>query len=81
MFAEKYHFQDHSKRRYSVFMKGDELKLAKYVFYSLTLIKPAWDALKGFVQIPDIAWFIHPFMCLTTTLIYGYMTVKRRFFR
>lgn len=76
MFAEKYHFQDHSKRRYSVFMKGDEWKLTKYVFYSLTLVKPTYDALKGFMKIPDIAWFVHPFMCLATSLIYGYMTIK-----
>lgn len=76
MFAEKYHFQDYSKRRYSVFMKGDEWKLVKYVFYSLTLVKPTWDALKGFVKIPDIAWFVHPFMSLATTLIYSYMRVK-----
>jgi len=76
VFVEKYHFQDHSKRRYSVFMKGDEWKLAKYVFFSLTLAKPTWDALRGYMKIPDIAWFIHPFMCLATTLIYGYVTIK-----
>lgn len=76
MFAEQYHFQDQAKRRYSVFMKGDEWRLVKYVIYSLTLVKPTWDALKGFVKIPDTAWFVYPFMCLATTLIYGYMTIK-----
>lgn len=78
IFVEKYHFQNRSRRRYSVFMKGDEWKLAKYVFYSLTLIKPSWDALKGWMRIPDIAWFIHPFLCLGTTLVYGYMILKNK---
>lgn len=76
MFVEEYHFQDHSRRRYSVFMKGDEWRLIKYIFYSLTMIKPSLDALKGFLQIPDPAWFLHPFMCLGTTLLYGFVTIK-----
>lgn len=76
MFADQYHFQDYSKRRYSVFMKGDEWKLVKYVFYSLTLVGPTRDAFKGFIKIPDLAWFVYPFMCLATTLVYGYITIK-----
>lgn len=76
MFAEKYHFLDHSKRRWSVVMKGDEWGVIKYVIVSLTLVKPTWDAIKGYTKIPDVAWFLNPFMCLATTLIYGYMTIK-----
>lgn len=75
-FMREYHFRDYAKRRYSVYMKGDEWKLAKYVFFSLTLVKPTWDALKGYMEISDIAWFVHPFMCLATTLIYSYITIK-----
>lgn len=76
MFAEKYHFLDYSKRRWSVVMKGDEWGVAKFVFFSLTIVKPTWDAIKGYSQIPDPAWFLNPFICLATTLIYGYMTMK-----
>lgn len=77
-FVEKYYFQDLSKRRYSIFMKGDEWKLAKFVFYSLTWVKPAWDAFCGFLKIPDSAWFVHPFLCFGSTLVYGYITVKNK---
>lgn len=80
-FVEDYHFQDQSKRRYSVFMKGDEIKLIKYIFISLTLIKPTFDALKGFLKIPDPAWFLHPLMCLMTTFLYGYVTIKFQFLK
>lgn len=70
-FMTQYHFEDLSKRRYSVYVKGDFWALLKYIFYSLTFIKPTYDALVGFIKIRDIAWFAHPFMCIGTTLIYG----------
>ena len=76
MFAEKYHFLDYSKHRWSVVMKGDEWGVAKFVFYSLTIVKPTWDAIKGFAKIHDVAWFLNPFICFATTIIYGYMTIK-----
>jgi len=81
MFAESYHFEHHAHRRYSVVMKGDEWAVAKYVFFSLTLVKPTWDAIKGYTKIHDVAWFINPFMCLATTFIYGYMTIKNQFIK
>jgi glycosyltransferase involved in cell wall biosynthesis len=75
-FARLYHFQHHARRRYSAVMKGNEWNVLKYVFFSLTFVKPTWDALKGYMKIPDIAWFVNPFMCFATTLIYSYMTIK-----
>lgn len=75
-FAEKYHFQDLSKRRWSVFLPGDEWGVVKYVLFSVTFIKPTWDALIGFIQIPDVAWFVHPVMCFGTTVMYGLTTFK-----
>ncbi|MBU0569230.1 glycosyltransferase, partial [Patescibacteria group bacterium] len=75
-FADEYHFRDYPKRRYSVYTKADFWPVVKYVFYSLTIIGPTLDALKGFMRIPDIAWFLQPFMAFGTTVIYGAMTVK-----
>lgn len=75
-FAESYHFQHQARRRYSVVMKGDQWAVAKFVFFSLTLVKPTFDAVRGYAKIHDPAWFVNPFMCLATTFIYGYMTVK-----
>ena len=75
-FAQQYHFRDIGKRRWSVVLPGEELKVARYVFYSLTFIKPTLDSVIGFLQIPDIAWFVHPIMCFTTTIMYGWATLR-----
>lgn len=80
-FVEQYHFKDTTKRRWSVVMPGDEKYVALFVFYSLTLVGPLWESLKGFVKIPDIAWFLYPIMCLGTTFIYGYVVVKYKFLK
>ena len=77
-FMSQYHFQDLGKRRYSVFMPGDELKLVKYIIYSLTWVKPTWDAFQGYLAIPDPAWFIHPIMCFGICLVYGWGAIQSK---
>jgi glycosyltransferase involved in cell wall biosynthesis len=76
-FIEKYHFEDMSKRRYSIYEpKKDRWNLIKYVFISATFIKPIYDSLRGYMKIHDVAWFIHPFMCFSMVILYGIPTVK-----
>jgi glycosyltransferase involved in cell wall biosynthesis len=79
LFVEKYHFADQARRRYSVYMPGDEWKLVKFIFISLTLVKPTLDALRGFLVIRDPAWFVHPVMCIGITIAYGWGAVRSRF--
>jgi hypothetical protein len=76
LFVQKYHFADQARRRYSVYMPGDGWRLAKFVFLSLTLVRPTWDALRGFLAIRDPAWFVHPVMCLGITIAYGLGVVR-----
>lgn len=76
LFVEKYHFEKHSKRRWSVVMPGDEFGLFLFVIYSLTLLGPLYESFKGYLKIRDVAWFMHPLMCLGTTLVYGYVFLK-----
>lgn len=62
------------RKRYYVFdkrRKRDWLNLAKYVLYSATLVKPLWDAMRGFWKRRDWAWFLHPVLCLGTMIAYG----------
>ncbi len=75
-FVQKYHFEDAGRRRYSVFMPGDELQLIKFSIYSITLVKPLLDSIKGYLLIKDYAWFIHPIMCLGIFVIYTTGTTK-----
>ncbi len=77
-FIEKYHFEDQSKRRYSIYEpKKDKINLIKYIILSSTFVIPFYDALRGFMKIRDIAWFIHPFMCFSMLLAYGIPTIKQ----
>lgn len=76
-FVAKYHFEEQAKRRWSVVMKGDEVKLALFILYSITFIKPLYDSLNGFRKIHDVAWFVHPIMCFATTVLYGYSTIRQ----
>ncbi len=76
-FIEKYHFEDHSKRRYSIYDPAvDKINLIGFILYSCSIVLPTFDAVRGFSRIPDFAWFLHPIMCLGILLIYGITTIK-----
>ncbi len=76
-FIEKYHFEDHLKRRYSIYdPKMDKAAVIGFIIYSLTIILPTIDAIRGFIKVHDIAWFIHPIMCLGILIVYSITTIK-----
>lgn len=76
-FIEKYHFEDQSKRRYSIYnSKKDKVALLFFIIYASTMLMPTIDAIRGFIKIPDIAWFVHPFMCLGILVVYGITTIR-----
>mgnify|MGYP001604478104 FL=1 len=69
---ETQYFERISKRRYAVFVpETDTLNLIKYIIYSLTFIKPTFDAIRGYIKVRDPAWFLHPLLCFSY-LIVGY---------
>lgn len=77
-FIEKYHFEDQSKRRYSVYdSEKDKKALMLFIIYSATVIMPIVDAIRGFIKFPDLAWFVHPFMCLGILVVYGITSIKQ----
>lgn len=51
-------------------------KLIRIVLSMVTLVRPAWDAWRGFCQLKDPAWFLHPWFCLAVPLVYAQVTVK-----
>ncbi|MDO8638390.1 MAG: glycosyltransferase family 2 protein [Candidatus Daviesbacteria bacterium] len=76
-FIEKYHFVDKTKRRYSIYESStDKIALVGFIIYSLSIILPTLDAIRGFVKIHDFAWFLHPLMCLGILFVYGITTIK-----
>lgn len=76
-FMEKYYYEDHSRRRFSVYdPKKDKLALIYFVVYAATLIIPIFDAFRGFIKKRDLAWFVHPVMCLGILAVYGITFVR-----
>lgn len=78
LFMEKYHFISSSNRRYSVYETSDFFPTVRFVILSLTGIVPFADALRGFIKIHDIAWFLNPFMCFSLVILYGFVIIHRR---
>lgn len=75
-FMTSYHFDDLDKRRYSVYMPGDQWKVALFSFYALTFVKPIYDSIRGYWKYPDIAWMLHPIMCFGIFCVYSYGTLS-----
>lgn len=76
---ERQYFDNLKRRRYAVFIpKKDTLKLILFILYTLTIVKPVYDALKGYLKIHDIAWFLHPLICLGFLITYGWAIISRQ---
>jgi glycosyltransferase involved in cell wall biosynthesis len=61
-------------RRYKIYEPTngqDKLKLGQFVLFSITLLRPAMDSVRGYKKLPDIAWFLHPVFCILVVLAYG----------
>lgn len=67
------------KRKYFVFnwnSRRDKLNLIKYIFYSVTFIIPLFQSIRGYTKVKDIAWFLHPILCLEILCGYGLSEVN-----
>ncbi|HLN19078.1 MAG TPA: glycosyltransferase family A protein [Patescibacteria group bacterium] len=71
-FMDQYYLTNFAMRRYSVYQSDqDKLGLLIFILYSVTLIRPLIDSIRGWIKIRDLAWFIHPLMCLAVVYLYG----------
>lgn len=77
LFMEQYHILAYGKRRYSVYQPEDFFNLLKFIVYSITFIRPTFDAVRGYIKIHDIAWFLHPILSFCLCGIYSYIILKR----
>jgi glycosyltransferase involved in cell wall biosynthesis len=78
LFMEKYHFGTMSRRRYSLYEKGDLWGTIRFVFLSMTFVVPLADSIRGYMRVRDIAWFINPIMCASLVILYGFAIIQRR---
>lgn len=72
---QKYYDGRRGKRTYLVFnwkSKKDHWNLLKYIFFSITLVFPFYESIRGYIKIRDWAWFLHPLFSLLMLGAYGY---------
>lgn len=75
---ETQYFERISKRRYAVFVpETDTRYLIKYIIYSLTFVKPVFDAVRGYIKVRDVAWFLHPVVCFSYLIVYSWAVLAR----
>jgi len=78
-YMKKHHNQLSALRKYRVFdsrSRKDILGLGLFILFSITILKPLYDSIRGFLKIRDIAWFLHPFICFSFTAAYGMSLVS-----
>lgn len=49
----------------------DRVNLFIFILFSLTIIEPLYESIRGFIKIRDSAWFFHPVMCFVMVFAYG----------
>ena len=60
----RWHLVDFSKPQ-------DIWRLTWFIFCSVTLVEPLCLSIRGYLKLRDVAWFLHPVVCLMTVLTYG----------
>ncbi|MBI4743981.1 MAG: glycosyltransferase family 2 protein [Actinobacteria bacterium] len=77
------------RRNITLFHKHNNLRKYRYnmnylktffiVVSMVTIIRPLYDSIKGFVKKRDIAWFLHPLLSFWIPVMYGFITIKYKF--
>jgi len=79
-----YYFNQTAPRRYKTYDPSkikDNWRMFLFVFYTITLVRPLWDSLRGFIKIRDFAWFLHPISCWVFLYAYGKPFIKNKFIK
>ena len=74
-YMQTYHQTLYKKRRHLIFdarQPRDIISLGLFLVYALTLIEPIIRSIRGYVKKRDIAWFLHPIVCIGIAGVYGY---------
>jgi hypothetical protein len=73
-FKKRYHYAlklgFNKNRRWHMVNLRDIPRLIWFILASLTLIEPLILSVRGYRKVKDVAWFIHPIICLLTVATY-----------
>lgn len=73
--TDYYHYKN--LRHYN-WQQANRLGTIKFFLYTILILPPLIDSLRGFIQKPDLAWFFHPIACFITLYLYTLNTIKKR---
>jgi len=77
-YMRELYLRDNKRRRYFIYKPGrDEWKIILFCLYTLSLVGPLLTAIWGFTKKRDLAWFLHPVMCLGVLWIYGWAVIRK----
>lgn len=54
------------ERKYLVYNPNslkDKMNLVKFCLFTITLLEPFYESVRGFLKVQEVAWFLHPLMC------------------
>lgn len=51
-------------------------RLLCFIFVTLTILQPLFLSIRGYLKIRDVAWFLHPFVCILTLFTYGLLILR-----
>jgi len=72
-YMELYHQKLNEKRRYHTFNSKNFADLARlflFIFFTFTIVEPLFESIRGYLKKRDIAWFLHPIICLGIVVVY-----------
>lgn len=76
LFVEQFYLKTKSQRRYSMYRGRKDLpRLLFYSAAAATLVWPSLEALRGYLNIRDRAWFLHPVIALSLLILYSYTMI------
>lgn len=74
------------RRNMSLFIALRQYRLYTYTINPLTFLRslvlmmtilyPLYQSIKGNIKKPDVAWFLHPLLCLTVPVLYAFVTIE-----
>jgi glycosyltransferase involved in cell wall biosynthesis len=77
LFVEQFYLATNVQRRYLMFRgKQDLPRLIFFIVAASTFVWPTIEALRGYYNIRDRAWFLHPLIAFSLLVIYSYTMSK-----
>jgi len=77
-YMKKHIYERSSIRRWHLVGPRDKWKLVLYCLYAATFVRPLGDSFRGYLKRPDVAWFLHPFVCFGLLVAYGLGVLEMR---